>query len=55
MDITKCENEKCIVKENCLRYLAEPNPYWQSYSNFECNKENNWKYKIRVNKIRDNE
>jgi hypothetical protein len=49
MDITKCTNQDCKVKDNCLRYLAKDNEYWQSYADFVCNKENNWKYKLRVN------
>jgi len=52
MDITKCDNKDCKIKENCLRYLAKDNLY-QSYAHFECNKENNWKYKLRVNIIRE--
>jgi hypothetical protein len=34
MDITMCTG-RCPVKENCLRYMGKPNPYWQSYSALE--------------------
>lgn len=48
MDITLCVNEECEVKENCLRYLLldKANDY-QSYADFQCNKDNNWEYKLR--------
>ena len=52
MDITKCANKECKVKDNCLRYLATDNVYWQSYADFECNKENKWKHKLRTNNLR---
>jgi hypothetical protein len=29
-DITMCHGEGCVLKENCWRYLAQPNQY-QSY------------------------
>ena len=35
MDITKCTNETCPKKASCYRYLAEVNPYYQSYARFE--------------------
>lgn len=34
-DISMCQNEKCPLKDNCYRYKAEPNPYRQSYGEFE--------------------
>ena len=30
-DISKCTGEGCLLKEKCYRFVAEPNPYWQSY------------------------
>ena len=30
-DISMCSGNNCKLKENCYRYLATPNPYWQSY------------------------
>jgi len=51
-DITKCSNKECKMKDKCLRYLAKDNEYWQSYCHFECNKENNWEYMIKVDKDR---
>ena len=34
MDITMCTGN-CPISEYCYRYMAEPNPYGQSYSNLE--------------------
>jgi len=53
MEITKCTNKEFKIKDYCLRHLATDNEYWQSYADFECNKENKWEHKIRVNKVRD--
>ena len=33
-DITMCTGN-CPVNEFCYRYMAKPNPYWQSYSMLE--------------------
>lgn len=30
-DITMCNGTECPMKYECYRYLAEPNPYRQSY------------------------
>jgi hypothetical protein len=38
-DITMCTNQGCLDKDSCYRWLAEPNPRWQSYSNFEGSKD----------------
>ena len=50
-DITMCQNENCERKLECYRYMAVPDDYWQSFSQYEyiCykdenNKENNYKY-----------
>lgn len=41
-DITMCTSEYCPMKFSCYRANAEPNPLWQSYSDFEytCHEEN---------------
>lgn len=31
MDITMCQNDKCELKDGCLRFIAIPNKYKQSY------------------------
>jgi hypothetical protein len=31
MDISMCEGTDCPLKENCLRFKGERNPYSQSY------------------------
>lgn len=33
-DITKCCNKNCKIKEQCYRFTAKSNPYWQSFANF---------------------
>lgn len=38
-DISMCVNKECKVKFNCYRFIAIPHEYWQSYSEF--NKELN--------------
>ena len=34
IDITKCENEVCPLKETCYRYISEPDEI-QTYAMFE--------------------
>ena len=34
-DITMCQNVACPKRHSCFRYIAMPNPYWQSYSIFD--------------------
>ena len=36
-DITMCVNKMCPLKSNCYRYMAMPDEYWQSYTNFKYN------------------
>lgn len=31
-DISKCSNEKCIMKKLCFRYTSTPNEIQQSYN-----------------------
>lgn len=33
-DMSMCRNKACNIRGTCYRYLAEPNPNWQSYSSF---------------------
>jgi len=50
-DITMCQQENCEKKLECFRYMAEPNPKWQSYVEFNeefCGKNNNYKMLIRI-------
>lgn len=35
MDISMCENQTCPLKEKCYRFMAEPNPTYQSYADFK--------------------
>lgn len=30
-DITMCKGMDCTIKNECYRYTAKPNEYWQSY------------------------
>lgn len=30
-DITMCSGNNCPIKEDCYRYTALANPYWQSF------------------------
>lgn len=38
-DISMCKNESCSIKEKCYRFMAAPNPMWQSYSIFRQNED----------------
>ena len=33
-DISMCKNVECPKKEKCYRFMANPDPYRQAYSNF---------------------
>jgi hypothetical protein len=33
-DISKCNNTKCPLKENCYRYTVKSG-FWQSYADFQ--------------------
>lgn len=35
-DITKCTNQSCVLKHQCLRYKVLPRPFNQSYADFDC-------------------
>ena len=34
-DISMCSNAKCDKKNKCYRYMAIPNPFRQSYADFD--------------------
>lgn len=34
-DIAMCMNSNCPSRMKCYRYMAEPNPYRQSYGDFK--------------------
>jgi hypothetical protein len=34
-DISMCRNRDCPMRVGCLRYLAIPNPDWQSFGDFK--------------------
>ena len=38
-DISMCMNVTCPSKNICYRFMAKPNPYWQSYCNYEWEEE----------------
>jgi hypothetical protein len=50
VDIAKCANESCKLKDTCWRYTAPPG-YWQSYGGFSPDKDGNcdayWNVKDR--------
>ena len=31
MGITMCSNDKCVLKDECLRFIGIPNEQYQSY------------------------
>lgn len=35
MDITKCVNHECLLKENCLRWTCPSDENYQSYASFQ--------------------
>ena len=30
-DITMCKDQKCPMRMECYRFMANPDPYWQAY------------------------
>jgi hypothetical protein len=55
-DISQCQSEKCSKNTQCYRYMAIPNPQYQSYSNFEsigCHKDYKWFWEIENRKVRE--
>lgn len=51
MEITKCDSEKCSIKDRCYRNTSVSDR-WQSFSDFSvvCNKDNGYKYLIKNDK-----
>jgi hypothetical protein len=49
-DFTLCQRSSCPQAKICYRFLAEPNPHWQSYSEFigMCNEEDQFHYYMKV-------
>ena len=41
MDLCLCTNKTCLLRSDCYRYRAIPDPYLQNYGSFEYDKENN--------------
>ena len=41
-----CQSQKCSKRDSCYRFLATPNPNYQSYMNFPniCSEQNNWRW-----------
>jgi len=37
-DISMCGDRKCLLKENCYRFKAKPNPDYQAYGGFKYDK-----------------
>lgn len=52
MDISKCTNDKCTIKETCIRHTVKPNEYEQSYTLFEQNKDGSCDFKLGQNGIK---
>jgi len=50
-DISMCDNKKCERNKKCYRFMAIPNPFRQSYANFD---EKNCEYFMPINGSRIN-
>lgn len=50
MDMTLCSSKFCPMRESCFRAQARPNPFGQSYSNFEyvCHEQSGFCNFIRI-------
>lgn len=50
MDMTLCSSKFCPMRESCFRAQARPNPFRQSYSNFEyvCHEQSGFCNFIRI-------
>lgn len=53
-DISMCKNKTCVLRDNCYRSTAIPNPIMQMYNTFQPYKdrEGNWEcdfYKDNIN------
>lgn len=41
-DISKCNNQTCVKREQCYRFTCEPSEFRQSYLDFEPTKNNKY-------------
>lgn len=46
VDISKCANKQCSIREKCYRFTAPANPYWQAYTDFKPNENETCEYYI---------
>lgn len=54
-DITMCFSENCPMKEKCYRATANPDPFYQSYTDFSsytCNEESGYEDFIKNNRTK---
>jgi len=47
-DISMCNDNKCLIKETCWRFMAIPSEFMQSYSDFKY--DNGCDYYLKINK-----
>lgn len=47
VDICKCNNKACQIKDRCFRYLAKPSE-WQAYGEFSQNDDGTCEHYIEV-------
>lgn len=52
VDITKCTNEECELKNKCRRYTATDNEFRQSYAYFDCSEDNQYENILEIRKVR---
>lgn len=55
MDITMCQPVSCPYADTCLRATQDPNPFWQSYAEFEltCNEGSGFEDYIKDYRTKD--
>lgn len=49
-DITRCANHTCLMKGDCLRYIAETMGKYHLYSDFKPDKY--WKCEFKIDKTK---
>lgn len=58
-DISMCDFAECPCSKSCYRFLAEPNPQWQTYMKFKniCNQKNDyqWYWKAEQSVVKQEE
>jgi hypothetical protein len=47
-DISLCKNYMCPLAEECYRFTAKPDEFYQAYSEFEPDDDGNCEYHIPV-------